>query len=222
MGYGKLITSVVSFLTCWAGLTYKEQVKQYFRKFFGEETNVKHDDSLKRAVSTVEPAQSKSSVSGFNLYSIKYLFDRYGVDLMDENSFSVLLRKIERKTYTDTLDFFVNNATSPQELMNCLERKTERLQINPIITEKEIVISSSLLNNLFRSENISSDNADNDQKKVEELVIHYQGKGFIKFQQTIGPGLAEFIERYEKKGDDVNNLYNEIINNLKFTKDFMD
>jgi len=157
----------------------------------------------------------------FCLNSISYLFDKYGVELSHITSFSRLLRKIENETYRNSLLFFINNAHSSTELVHLIENgQTEDIRVEPKVTYQGIMISESILNQMLAKENIDASVLPNLLDKIQTLVTLYNSKGLARFQKTLGPSMNRLLSEYEA-GKNVDYLYDEIMDNLRKTLDFI-
>lgn len=218
--WGTLITFVLGFA---AGCGFKEIITASRKPANGHIQNKSGFDSgyISSQSSRGENVNSGSSNTGFNLDSIAYLFSEYNVPLVDANSFANLLRSIENKTFTQTLQYFVDNASSSQMLYELLEKEISKdLVLTPHFSAKKIIIPDSLINKLLSERQLNAASNAMPTEKIQLLVSFAVTKGLKAFQNATGNSLNEFLDKY-KKGLNVQSLYEEIYGNIKDTLEFL-
>lgn len=199
----------------------KTTLNDFVQKNKGENSN--ELQTLDRNIDKDNSAKNRNAEinSSFNLMSIKYLFDKYGVKLIGESSFSVLLNKIERNTYKETLKLLSSSVSSPEDLINLMSQgKTQDEKINPQSCNEKLFISDSYLNALLKQDGVEASSVQQTNEKVQLLVSFHICKGLQRFQKTMGPSLEQFIADYEAKKD-VSILYEEIMKNIKKALSFI-
>lgn len=157
---------------------------------------------------------NRTNETRFNLSSISSLFDKYEVELLGETSFSILLDKIERETYKNTLSMFSSTVHNPKEMMDLLEHgNTMKEGINPQYMSEGIYASDSYINKLLDERGVQFSSITTAKEKVQLLVSFQVSKGLNRFKRTLGPSLEQFISDYESNKD-VTLLFEEIIKNI--------
>lgn len=219
--WSTLITFVLGFA---AGCGFKEIITASKKQKTGYcKKNGRIDSSY---IQSSQPSQEDnvslgSPNMGFNLDSIAYVFSEYNVPLVDANSFANLLRAIENRTFTQTLQYFVDNASTPEMLYKLLENESSRdLVLIPRYSAKKIIIPDSLINKLLSERQLNAASNATTPEKIQLLVFFAITKGLKAFQNTTGNSLNEFLENYEK-GLNVESLYEEIYGNIKDTLEFL-
>ncbi len=160
-------------------------------------------------------------LSEFNLCSILPLFEKYKIDLVGVNSFSILLDKLERVTYLNTLKLFAEKVSTPEDLIALIEQG--ETYDEPLLFEKSfknIMISEDYINQIFAKNNIDYASIDNIEEKVQLLVSLYISKGLKQFQNTMGPSLEQFISDY-KEQKDVSVIFESIMKKINKALSFM-
>lgn len=157
---------------------------------------------------------SNSNIKEFNLCSIQTLFDKYQVEIIGVNSFSILLDKLERVTYIETIKQFSSSVKTSEDLFNLIEKGET---INEIIhldnCVNKIMISENNINQLLMQNNINQTSACTLEEKVQLLISFYVSKGLKQFQKTMGPSLEQFMSNYKDKKN-VSFLFDGIMNNI--------
>ncbi len=171
-----------------------------------EKTSLKHN----RGSKTMEDTYSNS----FNLCSIQSVFDKYEVKLQGVNSFTILLNKIERVAYKETLKQFNTSVRSPEDLFNLIEHgNTYNEMVITQYSKNSILLSETNVNEMLNKNNIIYSNDTSITDKIQALVSFYVSKGLSQFQKTIGPSLGQFIADY-KDNKDVSLLFEGIKANI--------
>lgn len=169
----------------------------------------------------VETVSVPENNNGFNLNSISYLFSEFNVQLADVNSFTNLLRTIENTTYTQTLQYFVDNATTPIALYNLLEHGSSKdIIVKPTYSSSKTILPDAIINKLLSDRKIDYTQISSAKDKVQILVSYAVTKGLKSFQQSMGNSLNEFVEK-NKDNQDVDSLYREIYANIKETLNYL-
>lgn len=140
--------------------------------------------------------------NGFNLCSIQSVFDKYEVKLMGVNSFIILLNKIERVAYKETLKQFNTSVRNPEELFALIEQgNTYNEIVKPQYSRNSILLSESNINEMLNKNCIIYSNETSIPEKIQTLVSFHVSKGLSQFQKTMGPSLGQFIADYKEKKD---------------------
>jgi|GEM_PF-5741171 len=219
--WSTLITFVLGFAS---GCGFKEIITASKKQRNGYSAQNERLDSnyIQSSQPTHEEKASLGSPNmGFNLDSISYVFSEYNVPLVDANSFANLLTAIENKTFAQTLQYFVDNASTPEMLYKLLENETSKdLVLLPRYSTNKIIIPDSLINKLLSGRQLNAAFNATATEKIQLLVSFAITKGLKAFQNTTGNSLNEFLESYEK-GLNVQSLYEEIYGNIKDSLEFL-
>lgn len=219
--WSTLITFVLGFA---AGCGFKEiiTVSKKQKNGFNPTKGGIDSNYIQSSLHTHEDNVSLGSHSmDFNLDSIAYVFSEYNVPLVDANSFANLLRVIENKTFTQTLQYFVDNASTPEMLYKLLENESSKdLVLMPRYSVKKIIIPDNLINKLLSERQLNAASNATATEKIQLLISFAITKGLKAFQNTTGNSLNEFLENYEK-GLNVQSLYEEIYGNIKNTLEYL-
>lgn len=226
-----MLSTIITFaLGFAAGCSMREIIRK--SKAQRSETNSASHPEFKKPLSTPHRAtmsvsksavqrDSNSSTCGFNLASIEYLFNDYNIRLIDENSFSNLLRAIENATYKQTLQLFVEKATSPELLYNLIENETSKdVVMKQRHSYKVINLPEDIIDKLIASRSLEAASIHTVNEKVQLLLSFSVSNGLKSFQSSMGNSLEDFINKFQA-GDDVKTLYMEIYNNIKDTYNYL-
>lgn len=165
--------------------------------------------------------QRKNKPQGFNLMTIEPLFKEFNTTLNDSNSFSNLLKAIEIRTYTKTLQFFSDTAIDPTSLYQLIETESSKdIKLCPIFASKEIIITDTNIGQLLSSRKLDVPNSTSREDLIQLLVSYSVTKGLKSFTDSLGRSLNEFMECYAK-GENVESLYCEIMSNIKDTLSYL-
>lgn len=158
--------------------------------------------------------QTDTYNNSFNLCSIQSLFDKYEVKLSSINSFTVLLNKIERVAYKETLTQFSSSIHNPEDLFSLIEHGNTYNEIVKIqYSGNSILLSEKYINEMLDKNNIFYSNETALNEKIQTLVTFHVSKGLSQFQKTMGPSLEQFISDY-KENKDVSILFEGIKANI--------
>lgn len=166
---------------------------------------------------------TKSNAKGaeFNLCSIQYLFDKYGVDLTGVNSFMLLLDKIERVTYKETLKQFSSSVHKPEDLVVLIENGNtydECLQIKN--TAHSILLQEEYIKQILDKNGIDATSINTIEEKVQLIVSFYVSRGLNQFKKTMGASLEQFLKDF-KAHKDVSILFDGIMKNINTALEFL-
>lgn len=159
--------------------------------------------------------------NSFNLCSIQSVFDKYEVKLLGVNSFTILLNKIERVAYKETLTQFHSSIHNPEDLFSLIEHGNTYNEIVKILySRNSILISETYINEMLDKKSIFYSNETSINEKVQALVTFHVSKGLSQFQKTMGPSLGQFISDY-KENKDVSLLFEGIMANISRALNFL-
>lgn len=159
-------------------------------------------------------AQNDTYNNSFNLCSIQSIFDKYDVKLSGINSFSILLNKIERVAYKETLTQFSSSIHKPEDLFSLIENgNTYNEKVKIQYSRNSILLSEKHINEMLDKNSISYSNETSLNEKIQVLVTFHVSKGLSQFQKTMGPSLEQFISDY-KENKDVSMLFEGIKANI--------
>lgn len=159
--------------------------------------------------------------TGFSLQSLKKTFDLYNVQPLNAGSFGILLRQIRNSCYKDILKHILENANTPEKLVDMLKSQT--------IPNKDFEIDDSMgipyitidkINNYISDEGIAISEFKTNTEKVKFLLSLYYAKGIDDFKQTIGSNMSDILSAYER-GDNLTDIYNDIISLVKKRYDYL-
>lgn len=156
-------------------------------------------------------AASFPTNNGFSLRSIQSTFDEYGIKLIDLNSFGVLLREIRKSCYKKMLKQFIDNATTPEKLVELLNNGlTPTFDITVSYSTSAPYISDQKLNSYLQQDNVPMNEFHSMKDKVTFLLSLYHSKGIDDFKKTLSVYLTDILEASEK-GLDISEMYNKIM-----------
>lgn len=182
----------------------KFQIPQSLLKI--EKTSLKHNGGSQ--------ATADAYSNSFNLCSIQSVFDKYEVKLLGANSFTILLNKIERVAYKETLTQFYTSVHNPEDLFTLIEHgNTYNEIVKPQYSRNSILLSETHINEMLNKNDIFYSNETSITDKIQTLVTFHVSKGLSQFQKTMGPSLGQFITDY-KKNKDVSLLFEGIKANI--------
>ena len=158
---------------------------------------------------------------GYNLMAIESLFKQFETPLHDANSFSNLLKNIELRTYTETLQYFADKAVDSAALYNLVETESSNdIVLTPQPTSKEVILPDGMIGQLLSSRKLDVPAGTSREEKIQILVSYSVTKGLKTFTDSLGRSLSAFMERYSK-GVDTESLYKEIMGNIQETLSYL-
>lgn len=162
-----------------------------------------------------------NSRESFSLASIKYLFDDYGVKLINAGSFSVLLREIRNKCYNDIIKKIVTTATSSQLLVDLLKTETvPSFSVDIIPSNKAPFIDVSKLDELIKRENVNPNEVQGVDEKVSFLLTLSHTRGIADFKNTLSFYFSDIIKSAEAN-EDIAEKYEQVMKILKTRYEFI-
>lgn len=148
------------------------------------------------------PAMTDAYSNSFNLCSIQSVFDKYEVKLSGVNSFTILLNKIERVAYKETLTQFYSSIHKPEDLFTLIEHGNTYNEILKIqYSKNSILLSETYINEMLDKNSIVYSNETSVTEKIQALVAFHVSKGLSQFKKTMGPSLGQFISDYNENKD---------------------
>lgn len=162
-----------------------------------------------------------NSRESFSLSSIKYLFDEYGVKLINAGSFNVLLREIRNKCYNDIIKKIVTTATSPELLVDMLKTETvPSFSVDIVPSNEAPFIDVSKLDELIKIENVNPNEVQGVDEKVSFLLTLSHTKGIADFKNTLSFYFSDIIKSAEAN-EDITEKYEQVMKILKNRYEFM-
>ena len=158
---------------------------------------------------------SQPHVKGFSLISIKEVFDLYHVTLINESSFSALLREIKNQCYKNLLKRFIDNANTPEELVRMLkEESTPKFDCSLRYSNQPPYISEDKLNEYVKEANASPSDIGGCGEKIQFLMTLHHARGIENFKNTLGMYLKDILDEYDR-GEDISASYTKIMDIIK-------
>lgn len=178
------------------------------------------ENTVKSSSSNAKVSENNSRES-FSLASIKYLFDDYGVKLINAGSFNVLLREIRNKCYNDIIKKNVTTATSPQLLVDLLKTETvPSFSVDIIPSNKAPFIDVSKLDELIKRENVNPNEVQGVDEKVSFLLALSHTRGIADFKNTLSFYFSVIIKSAEAN-EDIAEKYEQVMKILKTRYEFI-
>lgn len=178
------------------------------------------ENTVKSSSSNAKVSENNSRES-FSLASIKYLFDDYGVKLINAGSFNVLLREIRNKCYNDIMKKIVTTATSPQLLVDLLKTETvPSFSVDIIPSNKAPFIDVSKLDELIKRENVNPNEVQGVDEKVSFLLALSHTRGIADFKNTLSFYFSDIIKSAEAN-EDIAEKYEQVMKILKTRYEFI-
>lgn len=178
------------------------------------------ENTVKSSSSNAKVSENNSRES-FSLASIKYLFDDYGVKLINAGSFNVLLREIRNKCYNDIIKKIVTTATSPQLLVDLLKTETvPSFSVDIIPSNKAPFIDVSKLDELIKRENVNPNEVQGVDEKVSFLLALSHTRGIADFKNTLSFYFSDIIKSAEAN-EDIAEKYEQVMKILKTRYEFI-
>lgn len=220
-----LITLIVGFA---AGCKIKDllgdtNVRDFFGKFRnGQPHNYSHNSPRVNQIPIVEQTpRSSTANTGFSLRSIQQVFNEYHVELLNANSFNVLLREIRNSCYKNILRTIVEKATSADKLVEILKSEsTPTFSISIIPSNSVPFFEEEKIDDLIRQENISPQQVGSIDEKVKFLLTLSHSRGIEDFKNTLGAYFNEIMTQYENH-EDITGLYEQIMKTINRRYEFM-
>lgn len=202
-----------------------------FKDLFCINVNNKNSQTIKSqcdiAENTVKSSPSiakdleNNQRESFSLSSISYLFDDYGVKVINAGSFNVLLREIRNKCYSDIIKKIVTTATSPQLLVDLLKTETiPSFSVNIIPSNKAPFIDILKLDELIKRENVNPNEIQGVDEKVSFLLTLSHTKGIADFKNTLSFYFSDIMKSAEAN-EDITEKYEQVMKILKNRYEFM-
>lgn len=215
--FSHLITFALGFA---AGCTFKEILEKRKGKSISQRDFSIQDSHVPSCADTNTRTED-TSTSDFSLQSLKSIFSMYNVDLLTVSSFGILLRKVRSTSYKDILKLFIEEASTPEIMVEMLKEQT--------IPDKNFVIESSSgspyiskekLESYIIEEGVSIAEFKTNNDRVRFLLSLYYAKGIDDFKNTLGSDMSDILTFHEN-GDDIDDAYNGIMKLIKSRYEYL-
>ncbi len=214
--FTQLITLVVGFV---AGCTVSEIIKSKTYKSiirYNNPTNKRPSEEI-HDVESVRNSHGKE----FSLQSLQNIFGFYGVSILNAGSFGILLRKIRSSSYKDILKLFLDEASTPDLLVEMLKtRLIPSKDFSFIESSGSPYIQTEEIEAYIKEEDIPNPEFNCNKDKIEFLLSLYYAKGLNDFKNTLGTYISDIINAKEN-GNDITVLYSDIMSLVKSRYSFL-
>lgn len=202
-----LITLVLGFV---AGCTVGELIKSKSHKPINRYNNPTVNRPSSEVIHNVECHGGE-----FSLQSLQSIFSFYGVSMLNAGSFGILLRKIRSTGYKDILKLFLDEAATPELLVDMLTTKAiPNKDFSFVETSGTPYIQTERIEAYIKEEGVSLSEFSCNKDKIGFLLSLYYAKGIDDFKNTLGTYMSDIIEANEN-GDDIAVLYSDIMSLVK-------
>lgn len=169
----------------------------------------------------VRPAENRSAGTSVDISPLEPIMRKYGVDISAPNCLYILCNLIKSRTYKKLLDDIIDNTKTGEELISYIDKlniETFAYQDSPTAAGKYFVPVSTV-DQLLSSSKLVCDTSD-PKKKVEILINSAYASAVNRLKNNFGIEFGKLIKAYEE-GRDLQSYYNDLINEIKVSRDFM-
>lgn len=185
-----------------AGYIEKPQPKPY--ESTAHTTNSRNTTASKLDISALEPIMRQN-----------------GVDISSANCLYILCNQIKSKTYKRILEDIVGKTKTGEDLISFINNvQIETFTFPDAASPKGcFFIPFSTIDQLLTASAITTDSTD-PKAKVEMLINAAYASAVNRLKNNFGVEFNKLIKAHEE-GREVNSYYNDLINEIKISRDFL-
>lgn len=156
-----------------------------------------------------------------DISSLESIMKQYGVDISAPNCLYMLCNKIKSNSYKRLLDNIIENTSSGKDLISFIKKINIDVFIFPKAVSSQgcFFIPISTIDQLLTASAIAT-NCIEPRKKVELLINAAYASAIERFKKNFGNEFGKLIKA-EEDGCDVQSYYNDIIKEIKVSRDFL-
>lgn len=149
------------------------------------------------------------------------IMKQYGVDITAPNCLYILCNQIKSSAYKRLLNDIIKKTNNGNELISFINNiHIETFTYpNTISSKASIYIPITTIDQLLAASTIVSGSSD-PKLKVETLINSAYASAIDRLKKCFGVEFGKLIKAYEE-GRELQSYYNDIINEIKISKDFL-
>lgn len=172
--------------------------------------------------STAQPTDScNTTASKLDISALEPIMGQHGVDISSANCLYVLCNQIKSKTYKRILDDIIGKTKTAEDLVSFINNVQIETFAFPDATSPKgcFFIPIATIDQLLTASAIATDST-NPKAKVELLINAAYASAVNRLKNNFGVEFNKLIKAYEE-GREVNSYYNDLINEIKISRDFL-
>ncbi len=173
-------------------------------------------ESVAQSIDTFNATASKLDIS-----ALEAIMTQYGVDISSANCLYILCNQIKSSTYKSLLDDVIGKTKTGEDLISFINNVHIETFVFPNSTLSKgcIFIPVTTIDQLLTASAIATDSID-PKAKVEMLINAAYASAIHRLRKNFGTEFSKLINAYEG-GHDVQSYYNDIIKEIKISRDFL-
>lgn len=216
---------MVPIITFIAGVAVGIAAKKLYDilKTGSEPCDTKHVDPIQSNAAEHTPKNidnSNADVSNLDITSLEPIMSQYGVDITASNCLYILYNEIKSRTYKKLLDDIMEKTKTGEELISFINSVHIETFSFPDSPTGRFFVPVPVINQLLSASAISSDKSD-PKANVEILINAAYASAINRLKNNFGFEFSKLIKAYEKGGE-LQSYYNDIIKEIKLSRDFLD
>ena len=163
--------------------------------------------------------KNSAATSKLDISPLEPIMEQYGVDITAANCLYILCNKIKSGTYKRLLDDIIEKTRTGEDLISFIKNVHIETFSFPDSPTGRFFVPISTINQLLSASAISSDKS-NPRANVEILINTAYASAIIRLKNNFGFEFSKLIKAYEE-GRELQSYYNDIIKELKISRDFL-
>ena len=157
----------------------------------------------------------------FDISPLNHIMSKYGVDITSPNCLYILCNQIKSRTYQCILNDILEHTTTGKDLISFINNIHIETFSFPKATSSigSVFIPLSTIDILFTESKIAAEVSD-PKYKVEMLINMAYASAIDRLKNNFGTEFSKLIRAYEE-GRDLQSYYNDIIREIKISRDFI-
>lgn len=172
--------------------------------------------------SATQPTDScNTTASKLDISALESIMRQHGVDISSANCLYILCNQIKSNTYKRLLDDIIGKTKTGEDLISFINNvHIETFTFPDAASPKGcFFIPITTIDQLLTASAIATDSTD-PKAKVEMLINAAYASAINRLKKNFGIEFSKLINAYEE-GHDVQSYYNDIIKEIKISRDFL-
>lgn len=172
--------------------------------------------------STKKPMERcTNNTSNLDITPLVSIMRKYNVDITAPNCLYILCNQIKSNTYKSLLDDIIGNTNTGEDLISFINNVNIESFTYPNTASSKgcYFIPITTIDQLLTASEIISDNSE-PKTKVETLINSAYASAADRLKKNFGIEFDKLIKAYEE-GRELQSYYNDIIKEIKISRDFM-
>lgn len=172
--------------------------------------------------SIIQPTERRTdNTPNLDITPLEPIMRKYNVDITAPNCLYILCNQIKSSTYKSLLDDIIGKTNTGEELISFINNvNIESFSYpNTAFTKGSYFVPVKTIDQLLATSEIVA-NSSNPRAKVETLINSAYASAVERLKKNFGIEFSKLIKAYEE-GRDLQSYYNDIIKEIKISRDFM-